>query len=85
MNESFHLREDGVMVEVPSSFRGVFPAFFIDKCRSSFVDFLPLFPAFNRILKISDALFHVAIEHIGDIYLRLASLDDLIGYLMQEP
>ena len=85
LHECFHLCENRVVIEIPSTLWCTFFDLFVNQFGCSLVDFFPFLSAFNGVLKILDALFNIPIKHIRYINLWFASLNNFIWDLMQQP
>lgn len=78
LNEGLILGEDGlILIKVPSWLGGVL----FDHFLVVGANILPLHAAVNRLLEVIHALLDLVSEHVFDVDLLSASVDDLIGDL----
>jgi hypothetical protein len=81
LDESFILSENGfVLIEAPLGLRGVL----LDHLLVVRANGLPLLTAVNRLLEISHALLNLVSEHVLDVDLLSASVNDLVRNLDQK-
>jgi hypothetical protein len=80
LDEGLVFSENGLIgIKTPSLSRRVL----LDKTLHLKAYSLPLLAAGNGFIEITHALLDIAIKHVIFIYLRTASLNDLIGYLSE--
>jgi hypothetical protein len=78
LNESLILSKDGlILIKVPSWLRGVLLNHFLMMQANDF----PLLTALNGLLEVSHALLDLVTEHVFDVDLLPAPIDDLVGDL----
>jgi hypothetical protein len=78
LNESLILSEDGlILIKIPTWLRRIL----FDHLLMMGANDLPLLTAVNRLLEILHALLDLVTEHVFDVDLFSASIDDLIGDL----
>ena len=79
LHEGLHRGENRVGHEAPLA--GLGGADYVGKL---VIDLPPPLAAVDCVVKVLDALLHIAVEHVVDVYLGLAALDDLVGNLVEE-
>ncbi len=79
LNEGFDRGKDRIGAEIP-----LFTRFFVDDLNNSVVNFSPLFPALNGVIKVLHAVLNITIEHVIDVDFGLASLNDLVGNFAEQ-
>jgi hypothetical protein len=56
----------------------------IDNIHKLIVDFPPLLTALNSIIQILYAFLHITVQHVINIYIGFASLDNLVGNFIEK-
>lgn len=80
LNERFNWGEDRIGREFPFSL-----GCFVNNFNVSIINLSPSFSTFDGIIEISDAFLDISIQHIWDIDLGFASLNNFVGDFMKQP